>query len=103
MRRSKLLASAVIGLAFGAAGAAFAGSPAEYFEKIDANADGTISQAEFVAHKTADGKYTAEKASEKFSAIAGDDGQITLAEMEGAMKASKRKKKDCKDKDQTTT
>ncbi len=78
---------------------AVAGSPADYFEKIDANADGVVTQAEYVSYKTADGKYTSEKATASFTKVAGDDGQLTLAEFEGAMKKASKSKKDCKKKD----
>ena len=50
-----------------------------------------ITQAEYVAYKTADGKYTAEKAGAKFAKLAGDDGELTLAEFEGAMKNAEKK------------
>ena len=79
---------------------AHAGSPADYFNKIDADASGMITQAEYVAYKTSGGEVTAEKATEKFAKLAGDDGELSLAEFEGATKA---KSKDChKDKDRTT-
>ncbi len=80
---------------------AHAGSPADYFKKIDADASGVISQAEYVAYKTSGGKYSAEKASEKFAKLAGDDGELSLAEFEGAMK--KAKSKDGKHKKDRTT
>lgn len=76
---------------------AHAGSPADYFNKIDADASGMITQAEYVAYKTSGDKYTAEKASEKFASLAGEDGELSLAEFEGAMKKAKSthgKKKD---------
>ena len=93
--KTLLGATALIVLA--PAGVAFAGSPAAYFEKIDADASGTVSQAEFVAYKTADGKVTAAEAEAKFAKLAGEDGTLTLAELEAAMKAHKSgKSKDMK-------
>ena len=87
------IASSAFGLiAASAFAVANAGSPADYFNKIDADANGTITETEFVAYKTADGDYDADKASEKFAKLAGDDGELTLAEFEGAMKAHKKKK-----------
>ena len=86
--------AALVGLvSAGAFTVAHAGSPADYFNKIDANADGAITEAEYVAYKTADGKYTAEKAAKKFAKYAGDDAEISLAEFEAAMKKAKSKKK----------
>lgn len=87
MTKFKLITGAAATVALGSISFASAGSPAEYFEKIDADANGTISQAEFVAHKTANGKVTAEKAEMKFAHLAGDDGELTLAELKAAMEA----------------
>ena len=93
------LATGIVGLfAASAFAVAHAGSPADYFKKIDADASGMITQAEYVAYKTADGKYSAEKEGAKFAKLAGDDGELSLAELEGAMKKAKskdgKKKKD---------
>nr|WP_070958771.1 hypothetical protein [Hyphomonas sp. Mor2] len=100
--KTKLLTGAFGLFAASAFAVAHAGSPADYFNKIDADASGVITQAEYVAYKTADGKYTAEKVSEKFAKIAGDDGELTLAEFESAMKASKKKKHGDKDKERSS-
>lgn len=70
---------------------AFAGSPAEYHAKVDANADGVVTKAEYVAQKTADGKYTEAQASEKFVKLAGSDGELSVADIEAAMSAHKDK------------
>ena len=86
------LTTSIVGLfAASAFAVAHAGSPADYFKKIDADASGMITQAEYVAYKTADGKYSAEKAGAKFAKLAGDDGELSLAEFEGAMKKAKSK------------
>ncbi|NQY38465.1 MAG: hypothetical protein HRT80_00050 [Henriciella sp.] len=85
-------ATTVVGLfAASAFAVAHAGSAADYFKKIDADASGMITQAEYVAYKTAGGKYSADKAGEKFAKLAGDDGELSLAEFEGAMKKAKSK------------
>ena len=81
--------------------AASAGSPADYFNKIDADANGAISKAEFVAYKTADGKSTTEQAETKFTKLAAGDDTITLAEFEAAMKAHDHRK--AKDKADTSS
>jgi len=80
---------------------AHAGSPADYFDKFDANADGIVTEAEFVATKTEGGKVTAAEAQAKFSKMAGADGELTLAELESVMNV-KAEKKDCsKSKDKS--
>jgi len=96
--KSILSATAAVAAA-SAFSVAQAGSPADYFEKIDANADGVVTQAEYVSFKTADGKYSAEKAAASFTKVAGDDGELTLAEFEGSMKKKAKAKKDCKKKE----
>ena len=101
MSKLKLMscAGALVGL--GAFVAAQAGTPADYFNKYDANADGVVTEAEFVAVKTASGKVSAEEATAKFTKIAGTDGQMTLTELETAMNTAqkaKAKEKGCSDK-----
>ena len=97
----KLVTGLVGIVAASAFAVAHAGSPADYFNKIDADASGMITQTEYVAYKTSGGKYSAEKASEKFAKLAGDDGELSLAEFEGAM--VKAKSKDGKHKKDRTT
>ncbi|MEL6324048.1 MAG: hypothetical protein AAFQ84_07440 [Pseudomonadota bacterium] len=63
---------------------ASAGSPAETFAAMDVDADGLVSETEFVAYTTRKGEHTAETASAKFASIAGDDLALTLAELEAS-------------------
>ena len=84
MKRIAIIAAA-------ASAGAFAASAGEMtaFSDIDTDASGTVTEGEFIAHKTADGKLTVEEASEKFVEIDADaDGEITKDDME-AWKADK--------------
>lgn len=85
MTKLKLISGVAVIAALGSFSLAYAGSPADYFEKVDTDTSGTISEAEFVTHKTAGGKHTAEEAQAKFAKLAGDDGELTLAELEAIM------------------
>ncbi|MEM9938121.1 MAG: EF-hand domain-containing protein [Pseudomonadota bacterium] len=59
------------------------------FETVDTNADGYVSQGEFVSWQTASGEVTVAEATVKFVEIDTDgSGTITLAEMSAAMKGS---------------
>ena len=60
------------------------GTVAEKFAAMDADASGLVSVAEFTAYATASGKHTAEEAQAKFIKLAGDDGALSLAELEAA-------------------
>lgn len=106
MTKLKLFTCAGALISLGALAMAHAGSPADYFKTYDANADGIVTEAEFISAKTQSGKASAAEATEKFMKIAGADGQMTLAELETAMKASEKAQakdnKDCaKDKGRT--
>ncbi len=96
MTTLKLMSGAAIAATISAFAVASAGSPAESFNKADADSNGTVSQAEYVAYKTADGKVSTAEAEAKFAKLAGDDAQLTLAEVEAAVKS--KRKHDCKDK-----
>lgn len=62
------------------------------FAAIDANGDGVITEAEYVAHKS-------EYARKSFAKMAGDDGQLTLEEAKAhKKKAHKKHKKEKKEK-----
>lgn len=98
MKHSKLFASALVAVTLGVSGVALAGSPADYFGKIDANADGNVSEAEFVTYKTAGGKYSSEDAAAKYAKLSGGDGTFTLADMEAVMKDKAKKKAEHKKK-----
>lgn len=100
--KTKLLTGAFGLFAASAFAVAHAGSPADYFNKIDADASGVITEAEYVAYKTADGKYSAEDVAAKFAKVAGDDGELTLAEFEAAVKAHKKHKKGDKVEDRAS-
>lgn len=76
---SRLVAAAFI---LGAT-AAHADTVGETFAAMDVNADGGVTEAEFVAYATARGD-SVEDASTKFAEIAGDDGFLVLEEMEAA-------------------
>ncbi|MEO1252111.1 MAG: hypothetical protein AAFW81_07190 [Pseudomonadota bacterium] len=103
MKKLALIASA-LGLAVSPA---LAGDKAKWDEKmaekfsgIDANNDGSISEAEYMAHKVAyyekEGKELtdekAEKARAHFAKMSGDDGALTLAEMKDSYKKKKKDK-----------
>ena len=64
---------------------AYADEPVETFSEMDANADGLVSEAEFVSFTTANGTYTPTEAEETFARMAGDDAVLTLSELESAL------------------
>lgn len=79
---------AIIAAIAGAGAMAASAGETVAFTDIDANADGQISEAEFVSFKTAAGAHTEAEASEKFAKIDADfDGAVTEAELTAAMEA----------------
>ena len=77
--------------------AALAASAGEMpsFGDIDTDASGAISEAEFVAYKTADGEKTAEEARDVFAMIDTNmDGEVSQIELEMAMEEWKDEKSD---------
>jgi len=64
--------------------AAQAGEPADKFATMDLDASGTVTEAEFVTWAVNEG-HTQEDATAKFTEVAGDDGELTLDELEAAM------------------
>lgn len=94
MTRTFLL-SALAFCAFGAT--AHAGAD---FAKVDVNADGFVSETEFVTWKTASGEMSAADALVKFIEIDSDaSGMISEAEMEAAMAIAKDKADQSSDTD----
>ena len=90
MKRIAIIAAA-------ASAGAFAASAGEMvaFTDIDTDADGVVTEAEFVTYKTADGEYTEAEATEKFVKIDADaSGDITEAELTSAMEEWKEDKAD---------
>jgi hypothetical protein len=84
--RIKLISTIVASAAL-IGGAAFAGEgkdAAQKFSELDTNADGVLSQEEFVSHETAKGVTEAE-AESTFDAAAGPDDELTQQEFEVAM------------------
>ena len=67
--------------------AAHAGDPAEKFAEMDVDTDGLVTDAEFLSWTSANTDYTVEEASAKFAELAGEDGVLTLDELEAAMAA----------------
>lgn len=64
--------------------AASAGSVAEKFAAMDADANGAVSASEFVTYATSSSDHSATDAQAKFDALAGDDGALSLEELEAA-------------------
>ncbi|MEL7485683.1 MAG: hypothetical protein AAGJ87_00550 [Pseudomonadota bacterium] len=90
MKKLAIAASAAGLFAF-SAGAALAGDKnweaklEEKFSAMDADGSGGVSEAEYLAAKS-------EKARANFAKMAGDDGELTLAEVVAAEKAYREKK-----------
>lgn len=57
----------------------------EAFASMDTNIDGLVSEAEFVTYATTQEGHTLDEASQKFASIAGDDGLLSLAELQAVL------------------
>jgi len=84
MTHKKLVSLLAGAMMAGGAMVANADTVSDKFAAMDTNADGGVTLAEFVTYATSDGKHTAEEAGTKFAEISGDDGLLTLEELEAA-------------------
>jgi|GEM_PF-2176711 len=66
--------------------AAQAGQPSETFAAMDLDASGVVTESEFVTWAVGEG-HSEEDATAKFTEVAGDDGELTLEELEAAMES----------------
>ncbi|MEM8636529.1 MAG: hypothetical protein AAGF33_16295 [Pseudomonadota bacterium] len=82
LKRAGLIAIAAVG--FGC-GAALAETTTETFATMDANTDGLVSESEFIAYATTREGHTLDEASAKFASIAGDDGLLSLGELQAVL------------------
>jgi len=94
LKKALLLGASVAILGIGAASAGDSkkheAKMAEKFAAMDVDGNGTISEAEYLAHKT-------EKARKHFSKVSGGDGELTLEEAKEARKKRYEKKKKMRD------
>ncbi|MEM9740884.1 MAG: hypothetical protein AAF829_13575 [Pseudomonadota bacterium] len=73
--------------AFMLAGAALAevrGNPADTFTMMDTDGDGSVTATEFTTYATSKGEESGE-AELQFAVMAGDDGVLTIGELEAVM------------------
>ncbi|MEM1106383.1 MAG: hypothetical protein AAGH87_08315 [Pseudomonadota bacterium] len=85
MNKAMIGTSALAAFVF--AGAALAdghGGPADKFIAMDADGDGAVTSAEFTTYAAAAGHDTTE-ADLQFAVMAGDDGVLTVEELEAVM------------------
>lgn len=80
----KLVPALTAAVFLGGSIAASAETVAEKFAAMDTDASGLVSVAEFVTYATSDGQHTATEAQAKFAELAGDDGALSLEELEAA-------------------
>ncbi len=64
--------------------AAQAGEPADKFAAMDLDGSGVVTETEFVTWAVGEG-HSEGDATAKFTEVAGDDGELTLEELEAAM------------------
>ncbi|MEM7013221.1 MAG: hypothetical protein AAF585_17250 [Verrucomicrobiota bacterium] len=108
--KTKLVVSMIVGAAF-ALGSVYAqdeekkkkpeggkggkgGDPSKVFEKLDSNADGKVTESEWMAGpmgKRAADAGKGDRAKEMFGKMAGEDGELTLEEFTKAQEARKKK------------
>ncbi|MEL6663810.1 MAG: hypothetical protein AAFR33_12490 [Pseudomonadota bacterium] len=85
MKKAMIGTGAVAAFVF--AGAAFAdahGGPADKFTSMDIDGDGAVTSAEYVSYAAVEGGDAAE-AELQFAVMAGDDGVLTIEELEAVM------------------
>ncbi len=76
----------------GALSATAEGTAAEKFASMDVDANGSVNVAEFVTYVTSSGKHSEADAQAKFAELAGDDGALSLEELEAAYAAKEAAK-----------
>ncbi|MEM7662997.1 MAG: hypothetical protein AAF292_12195 [Pseudomonadota bacterium] len=82
LKRAGLITLAAVAFGYGAS---VAETTTETFASMDANTDGLVSEAEFIAYATTREGHTLDEASAKFASIAGDDGLLSLGELQAVM------------------
>ena len=80
----KLLLTGLFALGFAAA-PAFASPPSATFEDMDADGDTLVTEAEFVDYAMAEEGIDERGAKDRFTVLAGPDGELTQIEYDAAM------------------
>ena len=66
-------------------GVASAETSTEIFATMDVNTDGLVTESEFITYATTREGHTLEDASAKFASISGDDGLLSLRELQAVL------------------